>query len=274
MAVLIIGCGYLGFQVAKQLIAQGQEVHAVTRTRGAELAAAGIQPNVGDITGKISLNAYDAVIYAVARDRASGISMRELYYDGLNNVLDQLPPPARFLYVGSTSVYGQTDGSWVNEDSETEPLEENGRLMLECERLLISRLPHANVVRFAGIYGPGRILRRAELLAGHPLVGNADKWLNLIHRDDGAAALLAILQQAPAGRHYLVADNHPVSRRDFYIAAAEVLGAPPAKFEDGPETARHGGHRRISSARLQSETTWVPKFPSFRQGLPDSVSSV
>src|SRR5439155_10779702 len=108
-------------------------------------------------------------------------SMREVYVGGLGHVLDTLPTPGRFVYVSSTGVYGQTDGTWVDERSETVPTEESGRVVLEAERLLRSKLPAAVVLRFAGIYGPGRLLRRQLLVAGEPLVGDAEKWLNLIH---------------------------------------------------------------------------------------------
>ena len=109
---------------------------------------------------------------AVGMDRSAGKSMREVYLQGLSNVLERLPTGGSLAYVSSTSVYGQTSGEWVTEDSATEPVEENGKLLLECERLLQSRRPDAMVLRFAGIYGPGRVIRRAAIERGdflHPL---------------------------------------------------------------------------------------------------------
>ena len=79
--------------------------------------------------------------------------MRDVYFGGLTNVLDAMPTPRRFIYVSSASVYAQADGNWVDESSATEPIEESGQIVLACERLLRSRLPHATVLRFAGIYG-------------------------------------------------------------------------------------------------------------------------
>src|SRR5438552_2269194 len=110
-----------------------------------------------------------------------GRAMREVHVDGLRHVLDTLPVPGRFVYVSSTGVYGQTDGSWVDESSPTEPAEEAGRVVLEAERLLRERLPAAVVLRFAGIYGPDRLLRGQAVRNGEPLVGDPEKWLNLIH---------------------------------------------------------------------------------------------
>ena len=139
---------------------------------GELLSAADIEPIPGDVTDVATLHlpAADTVLYAIGLDRSSGKSMREVYLNGLRNVLDVLPTPKRFIYISSTSIYGQSDGGWVDESSPTEPAEENGRIVLECEQLLRERLPSAIILRFAGIYGPGRVIRRAAIIEkGEPI---------------------------------------------------------------------------------------------------------
>src|SRR5436309_1324813 len=89
--------------------------------------------------------------------------MGEVSKMGLANVLAQLPRPRRFLYISSSSAYGQTDGGWVDEDSPTEPQEKSGQVVLAAEEVLRARLPEAIVLRFSGIYGPGRLLRRQTI---------------------------------------------------------------------------------------------------------------
>ena len=96
---------------------------------------------------------------------------------------------APWLHVSSTSVYGQEDGSWVDEDAPCQPTDTNGEIVLEAEQTLRRQRPDASILRFAGIYGPGRLMRTASLLAGEPMRGDPDRWLNLIHRDDGARVL-------------------------------------------------------------------------------------
>jgi len=199
---LVVGCGYLGRRVADLWTAAGRRVVALTRTRADSLREAGIEPLLGDVTDPASLNnlpAASTVLYAVGLDRSSGKSMAEVYVQGLKNVLDNLPPCDRFIYISSTSVYGQTDGSVVDESSPTEPLEDSGRIVLEAERVLRAKLPTAIILRFAGIYGPDRLLRKQALLKGEPLIGDAEKWLNLIEVRDGATAVLAAEERAPPG---------------------------------------------------------------------------
>ena len=214
---------------------------------------------------------YDTILYAVGLDRASGASMRTVYVDGLANVLDHLPKPSRLIYISSSSVYGQTDGDWVDEDSPTEPQEESGQIVLEAERLLRTRLPEAIILRFAGIYGPGRLLRRKAIEAGEPIVGDAEKWLNLIQVEDGARAVLAAAERGQPGRIYNVCDDQPVRRREFYSELARCLDAPAPRFvtppADQPVPPHEKGNRRIRNRRMREELGLTPRFASFVEGL-------
>ena len=269
---LIIGCGYLGRRVATRWAAAGRRVAALTRRNADTLRNLGVEPVVGDVLDPASLRrlpAADTVLYAVATDRTSGRSMREVYLDGLRHVLGTLRPPARFVYVSSTGVYGQADGSWVDESSPAEPTEEAGRVVRDAEGLLRDRLPAAVVLRFAGMYGPDRLLRRQAILRGEPLVGDAGKWLNLVHVEDGADAVLAAEARAEPGESYNVADGEPVTRRDFYTLLAELLNAPPARFEHRDEPG--GPNRRVSNRKARERLNWCPRFPDYRVGLPAAV---
>lgn len=265
---LILGCGYLGRVVARRWLAAGHSVAALTRSRADELRSLGIEPVVGDVTDPgLTLPAADTVLYAIGLDRSAGKSMREVYVDGLANALDKLPPVRRLVYVSSTSVYGQTDGGWVDEASATEPAEESGRIVLDAERLLRERRPEAIVLRFAGIYGPGRTMRWAAIERGEPLAVNPDGWLNLIHVEDGATAVLAAVERGEPGATYNVADDRPVTRREFYTEMAALIGAAEPRFTAAAER----NHRRISNRRMRSDLGVELEFPDFRAGLRDAI---
>lgn len=266
---LILGCGYLGSRVARAWLAAGRRVAALTRGRDEELARLGIEPIVGDVLDPDTLKQLpeaSAVLYAIGFDRSTGRSMRDIYVKGLANAVRAIRCLGPFLFISSSSVYGQTDGSWVNEDSPTEPLETSGQVVLEAERTLRELRPDAIVLRFAGIYGPDRILRRQALLNGEPLVGDAEKWLNLIHVEDGASAILAAELRGQSGETYLIADNEPVRRRDFYTRSAELLGAPPAIFQITAVSVVET-NRRISNERAKRELEFAPRYPCYRDGL-------
>jgi nucleoside-diphosphate-sugar epimerase len=270
---LVFGCGYLGRRVAERWRAAGRRVRALTRGRADALRAAGIEPITGDVLDRAGLHGLPAagtVLYAVGLDRSAGRSMRDVYVGGLANVLAALPPCARFIYVSSTSVYGQTNGDSVTELSPTLPADESGAVVLEAERLLRAARPDAVVLRFAGIYGPDRLLRKQPILKGEPLVGDADKWLNLVHVADGAEAVLAAESRGAPGETYNVADGTPVPRRDFYTRLAELLHAPPARFDHRPEPG--AANRRIDATKARTALGWAPAYPSYREGLTAAVA--
>ncbi len=271
---LVIGCGYLGRRVAARWRAAGRRVFAVTRRNADGLQALGLEPVGADVTDPATLTALPhaaTVLYAVGMDRTTGHSMRDVYVGGLGNVLAALPPGGRLIYVSSTGVYGQTDGSWVDESSPTEPVEESGKVVREAESLLRERRPDAIVLRFAGLYGPNRLLRKQPVLKGEGLVGDADKWLNLVHVEDGADAVLAAEASAAPGATYAIADDAPTPRRAFYTLLAELLHAPPAVFDERPEPG--AANRRVSNRRAKADLGWAPRFPTFRDGLPAAVAA-
>ncbi|MFM8271507.1 MAG: SDR family oxidoreductase [Gemmata sp.] len=268
---LILGCGYLGRRVAALWRAQGRRVTALTRTNAAALRAGGIESVTGDVCDPDTLRALlgaSTVLYAVGMDYRAARPMHEVYVRGLANVLDTLPPCARFIYVSSTSVYGQSAGEWVTEQSPAEPTEASGKVVLEAEQLLRARVPGAVVLRCAGQYGPNRLLRKQPIMKGEPLAGDAEKWLNLVHIADAAAAVLDAETHAMPGETYNLSDGAPATRRDFYTRLAELLGTE-AKFE--PRAEPGTPNRRVSNEKFRA-LGWAPKYASYRDGLTAAVA--
>ncbi len=280
MIRLILGCGYLGERLAAEWRARGDRVFGTTRRdrRTAELRALGVEPIVCDILEPTSLKGLpevDTVAYCVGHDRAARASMRDVQVGGLANVLDALRGSPRFVHVSSTSVYGQTDGGNVDENAPTEPCDERGRVTLEAERQLQQRRPDAIILRFAGVYGPGRLIRSRDLLSGRLLAVDPEKWLNLIHVEDGARAVVAAAERGRPGATYNVSDCKPVQRKEFYTRLAEVLGAPPPRFVPPPEPvpASERVNRRVVSVKLRRELGAEVRYPTCQEGLKASRSA-
>jgi nucleoside-diphosphate-sugar epimerase len=274
---LIIGCGYLGRRVARRWKKQGHQVFALTRSgdHAADFRDAGIEPFIGDVTDSASLASLpevDTLLYAVGLDRTSGQSQREVYVGGLENVLARMADRVRcFLYISSTSVYGQNAGEWVDESSECRPTSENGSVCLDAESLLRNEASQANVLRLAGIYGPGRLLARVDALrAGLAVEGNPESWLNLIHIEDAVAAVLASEGCGVPSATYLVCDDRPCRRREFYSLLAWMVGAPQPGFE--PD-ASAGLNKRCSNRRLHEDLHVTLRFPGMNVGLPHALTT-
>jgi nucleoside-diphosphate-sugar epimerase len=281
---LIFGCGYLGSRVAALWQAAGDEVWAVTRSwqRAGEFAERGLHPVIADVMNVPSLRdlpTADTVLYAVGLDRQSGRSMREVYVDGPRHVLDALPSETkRVIYISSTGVYGQDDGSWVNEDSPCEPKRENGRVCLEAEDLLRAHAmgKRAVLLRLAGIYGPGRMPNADALLAGEPIAVSPEGLLNLIHVDDAASIVQAVADHPEPADLYTVSDGQPALRREYYAEAARLLGAPLPRFatpDDPANRAERAANRRISNRRLMRDLGLKLRYPSYKEGLAASLGA-
>lgn len=288
MPKLVVGAGYLGARVAALWKSNGEPVHILTRSadKADAFAAQGYLPLVADITRPETLRTLPAVstiAWCVAPDRAAGGTPEGVYVEGLRNFLDALPaPPRRFLQISSTSVYGQTDGSYVNEESPTQPTAANGQTCLAAESLLRSRFPQtsdlsapqADIVRLAGIYGPGRLIARLEhLRAEQPLEVNPEAWLNLIHVDDAARIAVAIGDAGRKGRVWLVADDRPVRRREFYSLVASKAGTPAPRFQvqNLSESERNSLGKRCANTLIRQTLDVGLLFPTIDEGIPNAL---
>ncbi|NND97311.1 MAG: SDR family oxidoreductase [Pirellulaceae bacterium] len=277
--VLVVGCGYLGRRVADQCRRAGHRVWATTRSRGRanELAASGFEPIVLDWTDRRSLAGLPQVshvLVAVSYDRSSQIDRYQSQVGGLRNLLAVVAPTAKICYISTTGVYHQCDGSWVDENSVARPVREGGQVHLQAEQELHRNRPHApwTVLRLAGIYGPNRVPRAADVIHGRPIQSPQDGYLNLIHVDDAVSVVLASWRQA-GRRLYVVSDNQPVLRGDFYREIARQCHVQPPRFEPpspaAPVAMRSASNKRVWNRRMKSELVPHLKYPTYREGLRD-----
>ncbi len=275
---LIVGCGYLGLRVGQRWLAAGHAVTGVVHSAASAetLAAANVHPLVADVTRPETLRdlpAADTLLYCVGYRADSSPPRWAVYVDGLRAVLDAVSPNVRrVIFISSTGVYAERDGGWVNEDSPCEPLSESGRALLAAEKVLADhRLGDRGIVlRLAGIYGPGRLPRKADLVSGEPLAVPAGQHVNLIHVVDAAAAVLAAEELARPPRTFNIADGCPIDRRDYFVETARHFGLPLPNFRDplpGESTARRGGDKRVSNRRMVDELNVKLKYPTYRKGL-------
>ena len=258
-STLIVGCGYLGSRIGRHLANRGEQVFGTARKPGS--IPAGIAPLVADVLDPASLTQLpkvDRIIYCVGFDRSAGIPMRTVYVDGLANLLDARGSGIkRLLYVSSTGVYGQIDGEWVDEDSPAEPTTESGWVCLDAEQTVRRMAERSGfelvIIRYSGLYGPERMIGRDAIRQGQPIVGDPDRFLNLIHIDDAARAAVLALDHAPNGRLYLASDDEPMLRRDYYERLSALSPeSPPIRFASPEPGSPACAPRRFQQANQQS----------------------
>jgi nucleoside-diphosphate-sugar epimerase len=295
--LVIAGCGYLGTALARLALGRGWRVLGICQSEETvrRLGLMGIAAVAADFTDGESLARVagevpeDAcVVHCAAGGKGGGLeAYRTVYLEGMRRLREAFPGARRMLYTSSTSVYAGIDGGEVTEESAAEPERETGRVLRQTEEETLGA--GGAVVRLAGIYGPGRSVLLLNFLNGlaaidvrteEPATPDG-RWVNQIHRDDAAAAVLHLLEHPDGevfhGGLYNVSDRTPLLQREIYERLAVRFGRPLPP-EAVPETGRKRGwtHKRVSSARLRG-TGWEPRYASWFDALdgdPELVPSI
>ena len=289
MRVAILGCGYVGLELGRQL-RDDHEVVGVRRSpEGLDtIEAAGLEAVQADVTDRDSLAAVpdvDAVVFAASSGGRGPGPARAVYIEGQRTVVDEFAarerPPDRYVYTSSTGVYGDHGGDWVDEQTEPTPDSERGEVLLAAERVALEESTGAGidgtVVRLAGIYGPDRY--RIERYLDRPVV---EGYRNIIHRDDAAGVVGFLLGEDVARDEVvLVADDEPTSRWAFADWLADACGQTgPAKLTIEEYLAEYdvsaGRRRRLTSDKRCSndrlrELGYDLRYPTFRAGYREAV---
>jgi nucleoside-diphosphate-sugar epimerase len=289
MRVLIVGCGYVGLPLGAALARLGNEVFGLRREpwSAAGPESAGIKPLGGDITRPEDLArlpaGYDWVVNCVSSSGGGAEQYRSIYVQGTRNLLQWLAarPPGKFVYTSSTAVYGQNDGSTVDEAAPTEPLAATARVLLEAEKVLLEAARQSGfpaiIARLAAIYGPGRGYWFKQYLSGQGrMEAGGGRILNMIHRDDVVGVLIALLERGRAGEIYNAVDDEPVTQLGCFQWLSGVLGRPlpPGASQDPAASSKRGlANKRVSNRKLKSQLGYTFRYPSFRQGYEPEIAA-
>lgn len=267
--VFVAGAGYVG-TVAAALLAQAG--HAVDIGRRTASGAPGthamdvLRPE----TYPAALAGAECVVYCVSADAFTPEAYRDAYVEGLARVIEAAAKGAarRLVFVSSTGVFGQDDGSIVDERSPAQPRGFSGRVILEGEALAAAAPLEATSIRFSGIYGPGRdrLVRLAREAA--PVSARSRAAItNRIHRDDCARALAHLVERTAVAPLYLGSDEAPTAMGEILDWIAARLGVAPGPVgDDAAQVLQRGGNKRISSAALRA-SGFAFRYPTYREGF-------
>lgn len=259
--LLIAGCGDLGKRLAMRLSGSAWQCHGLRRRT--ELLPEPIVPISADLFDPDTLGPvtgfWDAIIYQATPAERSAPAYRAAYVEGLRHVL-AVTETERLIFVSSTAVYGQEHGEWVDEDSATEPAGFSGQMLLEAEQLAWA---HGGlVVRFSGIYGPGRDYLIRSLRTGQARCRREPpQWTNRIHAEDCAGALQHLLELDQPQALYCASDAQPAPRCEVLGWLATQLGLPGPHEEDEPG----GQGKRVLNKRLTA-SGFQFQYPDYRSG--------
>ncbi len=302
MRVFVTGAsGFLGQSLCPHLLRRGHTVYVLVRRPGSE--PDGTSATTGDLTDPASLTQAlaraqpDCVIH-LAAEIASQRDARKVHsvnVEGTRALLDgcvaltgSSSTGAPHFVFASTVVTGDARGALLTEDARLPVTTPYGRSKQEGERLvLISGLP-ATIVRPSHVYGPGgwyveELVPRLRQPGRFAVIGGGKNLWDVVHVHDVVSALALAAESAPSGSTYHVVDDEPVTYGDFMSFTALTLGVgAPRKIP--PSLARLVAGRnavdavvrsaRSSNAKIKDELGWQPRFPSFREGIPDALAQL
>ena len=256
--ILVVGAGDVGGNLAVRLAQEGHQVWGLRRSEQQD--DSGIQWIQADVTESETLiglpEGLDVVVYSVASPVFSREGYHQYYYRGLRHVLKALKgnEPKRVFFTSSSSVYHQMNGEWVDETSETTPGSFAGQELLAAEQALIKHAIPGTVVRFTGIYGPGRNRMIEQARRGGHCDPEPPVWTNRIHRDDCVNVLKHLIGKSLQGEAledvYLATDDLPATLFDVLEWMKDRIGEVEPDH-DVPEVTRRA-NRRCSNQRLKA----------------------
>ncbi len=270
--VLIAGCGDVGIALGRRLGRAGLQVWGLRRS--ADSVPAPMRRLQADLARPETLrdvpDSITHVVYAAGADGYSEEAYRRTYVEGVSNLLQALQsggqPVERFVFVSSTAVYGQTDGSWVDESSPAEPVHFSGRCLLAGEQAVRAGPYPAVILRLGGIYGPGRRRLIDNVRRGVPCAADPPVYTNRIHRDDCAGALHHLLMLAEPETIYVGVDCQPAPQCEVMGWLASELGVPPPPRAGADvKGSLQRGNKRCSNRRLCA-SGYRFRYPGYRDG--------
>ena len=262
MKVAIIGCGYVGTELAQKLC---EKKHIVTATT--------LHPKDLSKIEKVSQKSFilegsdENAIYEILKDNdvlilslaANSSKDYESTYlktvETLKTCANKLQTEKTIIYISRTKVYGDCNGQWVDESSSLKAKDEESQVLIKTENILLSLKDFGYKVlifRSSNIYGPERdIPALFKSIYKQIIPGHGDYYTNMIHRDDVVNVILYSLENNLEGIFNLADDEHP-TRKEFMDKIAQKLNV--AKPEYDPKLADFEDYnKRVANYRIKEK---------------------
>ena len=278
MRVFFFGLGYC----ARRLIQREPWIEASGTARSAESVAAlrreGVdayqfdgaeaEPGLEQALGEV-----EAIVVSIPPRDGAGVAL-----DRFGPAIVAAPALRRVVYYSTIGVYGDHGGAWVDETSATRTRTARGLARLADEarwtEVARARRAEADILRLAGIYGPGRnaLINLAHGEARR--IVKPGQVFNRAHVDDIAQVSNRALTRGLKGQIWNVADDEPAPPQDVIAYAAALLGLKPPPEEPFDEARLspmgrefYADNKRVSIAKAKALLGFAPAYPTFRDGL-------
>jgi len=244
--IAIIGLGWLGWPLAKQLVDHGYLVCGSVTSEVKKQHLANERPDInvqcwqaGDSAILPTALLASTMIITIPPGKLTD------YFAALQSLILQAKQQGvqRLIYISSTSVYGGS--GHCDETMPVQPETSQAATLVQVERCVQeANFPHWNILRPSGLIGPKRYPGR--FLSGKTLDGGG-RVVNLVHQADVIGAISALLRQPRSGIFNLAAPDHP-TRAAFYQQACQLMGLPLPSFSN-----MHSDGKTIDASKIETE---------------------
>jgi len=278
LKILLAGCGDIGQRVVTKLAPSYQ---CFGLRRSAFVFSDQITSIVGDLTDQNRMRVvfeekFDIVVATLTPSSRSEDAYKKAYVEtseALTAVINQATyQPKLVIWISSTSVFGESASGWMDESSPTQPSSFSGQALLKAERNIGELRCKHIVLRFSGIYGPGRRRLISEVERGIGRPAKPEYWTNRIHSEDCAGIIAylvdACLADSPLESLYIATDCQPVTQHNLRKWLATKIDV---RLTEQP--AKRGLTRCLSNKRL-IQTGYQFLFPTYQEGYQSLLKDV
>jgi nucleoside-diphosphate-sugar epimerase len=278
--IALLGFGDIAHRLSSHL--SEYEVVGVKRSK---IAHPSVTIDIADCCDRIQMQrvlsvGFDVLVITFTPAEMSDAGYEKGYVISVKTILaaldQQTVKPRLIIFVSSSSVYAQQDGSWVDERSPTEPESYSGRRLLEAEKLIADSGYVYCHVRFSGIYGRGRGHVVEQVIAGKGTADEPAVYTNRIHADDCAGVLAHLIQQQKVQgiqAIYIASDHQPTPLHEVKEWMRYTLDLPKDHFKQNtPLAARTLRSNKRCSNKQLLDSGYVFIYPSFKEGYGPLLS--
>lgn len=176
-------------------------------------------------------------------------------------------------YLSSTSVYGDHQGAFVDENTSLKPLSVEGKNRVAAEKLFSSINAPLHIFRLSGIYGPHRNALASVMAGKAQRIDKPGHFLSRIHVEDICQVLVASMNHPTPQQVFNLSDSHPCASREVIEYACSLLDRPfpdliPYNDDISPNLKRfYMENRRIVSNKALETLNLTLKYPTYKEGL-------
>ena len=180
-------------------------------------------------------------------------------------------------YLSATSVYGDHNGEWVNEESKTNPTSSNGVNRLSAEKLWMKLADNANlplqIFRLSGIYSNQRNILERIKSGKAKIISKKNQFFSRIHVDDIGRVLFKSFNNFKPKEIYNISDDVPASSEELTSYGSKLLGVElPQKMQINEVKNEmlknfYKDSKKVSNKKMKSFFNYKLKYPSFVEGL-------